>query len=97
MKLPEIIRAAIEIGRQPGFVTFDELNELLPSATTEPEDIEDLMKALSDEGIHVRDDTADRSQGGQSEACPPFRASLQKDGGHGVRAPLPTLQTNDHF
>jgi hypothetical protein len=61
MKLPEIIRAAIEIGRQPGFVTFDELNELLPSATTEPEDIEDFMKALSDEGIHVRDDTADRS------------------------------------
>jgi Sigma-70 factor, region 1.1 len=56
MKLPEVIRAAIEIGRRDGFVTFDQLNELVPSATTAPEDIEDLMQALSDEGIDVRND-----------------------------------------
>jgi RNA polymerase primary sigma factor len=36
-----------------GFVTFDQLNELLPSATTKPEDIEALMEALSDEGIKI--------------------------------------------
>jgi len=40
-------------------LTFDQLNELLPSATTEPEDIEVLMEALSDEGITVVDE--DRS------------------------------------
>ena len=56
MKLPEIIRAAIKIGRRNGFVTFDQLNELVPSTTTGPEYIEELMKALSDEGIDVRDD-----------------------------------------
>ena len=56
MKLEEIIRAAIEIGRRNGFVTFDQLDELLPSATNAPEDIEDLMNALKDEGINVRDD-----------------------------------------
>jgi hypothetical protein len=55
MKLPEIIRAAIEIGRRDGFVTFDQLNGLLPAATTEPEDIEALMLALSQEGINVVD------------------------------------------
>jgi hypothetical protein len=55
MKLPEIIRAAIEIGRRDGFVTFDQLNGLLPTATTEPEDIEALMLALSEEGINVVD------------------------------------------
>ena len=38
MKLSEIIRAAIEIGRRNGFVTFDQLNELMPAATIEPED-----------------------------------------------------------
>jgi RNA polymerase primary sigma factor len=54
-----IIQKAIELGRQRGFVTFDELNELLPSATTEPEDIEAVMEALSDEGINVVDE--DRS------------------------------------
>jgi hypothetical protein len=36
-----------------GFVTFNQLNELLPSTTTAPEDIEALLEALSDEGIHV--------------------------------------------
>ena len=56
MKLPDIIRAAIEIGHRSGFVTFDQLNELVPSTTTGPEEIEALMQALSDEGIDVRDD-----------------------------------------
>jgi hypothetical protein len=55
MKLPEIIRTAIEIGRRDGFVTFDQLNRLLRAATTEPEDIEALMVALSEEGINVVD------------------------------------------
>ena len=51
----DIIRRVIEFGRQRGFVTFGELNELLPS-TTAPEDIEAVMTALSDEGIHVIED-----------------------------------------
>ena len=55
MKLPEIIRAALEMGRRDGFVTFDQLNELLPAATAEPEHIEALMLALSEEGISVVD------------------------------------------
>ena len=55
MKLPEIIRMAIEIGQRNGFVTFDQLNELVPAATTEPEDIEAVMEALHEEGIDVRD------------------------------------------
>jgi RNA polymerase primary sigma factor len=47
----DIIRKAIELGRQHGFVTFDQLDELLPSPTTASEDIEAVMEALSDEGI----------------------------------------------
>ena len=49
----EIVRKAIELGRPHGFLTFDQLNELLPSATSTPEEIETLMEALSDEGINV--------------------------------------------
>jgi RNA polymerase primary sigma factor len=49
----DTIRKAIEFGRQRGFVTFDEFNELLPSTTAAPEDIEAVMTALSNEGIHV--------------------------------------------
>ena len=52
----DIIQKVIELGRLRGFVTFDQLNELLPSATTEPEDIEVLLEALRDEGINLIDE-----------------------------------------
>ena len=54
-----MIQRMIEPYRQRGLVTFDQLNALLPSATTDPEDIEAIMQALSDEGINVVDE--DRS------------------------------------
>jgi Sigma-70 factor, region 1.1 len=53
----EIVRKAIELGRPHGFVTFDQLDELLrvetQAETMAPEDIEALLGALSDEGINV--------------------------------------------
>lgn len=52
----DTIRKIIELGRDRGFVTFDELNELFPSTTATLEDIEAVMTALSDEGIHVIED-----------------------------------------
>ena len=53
MRLQDAIRKAIELGQRTGAVTFDQLNDLLPSATTEPEDIEAVMQALSEEGINL--------------------------------------------
>jgi hypothetical protein len=55
MELREIIRKAVEIGEQTGFITFDQLNEICPYKV-EPEVVEALFKALSDEGIQVVDD-----------------------------------------
>ncbi len=49
----ETIKRVIRLGHETGFVTFDQLNELLPPATTAPEDIEDLMHALSEAGINL--------------------------------------------
>jgi Sigma-70 factor, region 1.1 len=53
MRQHDMIRMALELGRPTGIVTFDQLNELLPSDKTEPEDIEAVMQALSDEGIDL--------------------------------------------
>ena len=53
MKQRDVIRMALELGRPTGIITFDQLNELLPSTTTKPEDIEAIMQALSDEGIDI--------------------------------------------
>ncbi|WP_426410080.1 RNA polymerase sigma factor region1.1 domain-containing protein [Bradyrhizobium ganzhouense] len=53
MRLQDAIRKALELGRPAGVVTFDQLNNLLPSTTMTPEDIETVMMALSDEGINL--------------------------------------------
>jgi hypothetical protein len=57
MDLSAIIRRAIEIGDQHGFITFDQIDELIPSSAdrVEPEAIEALFDALSDRGIDVRE------------------------------------------
>jgi hypothetical protein len=55
MDLSEMIKRAVEIGDQFGFITFDQLDELARSSADrlEAEDIEALFDALSDRGIHV--------------------------------------------
>jgi len=55
MHRQRFIQAAIDLGRRTGFVTFEQLNQLLPEANAEPEDIEAIMQALSDEGINLID------------------------------------------
>ena len=52
MKLPELVRKAVEIGKVNGTITFDQLNELIAS-NLGPEDIENLLQALRNEGIDV--------------------------------------------
>jgi hypothetical protein len=54
MDLSAITRRAVEIGEQHGFITFDQIDELVPSSS-EPEAIEALFEALSDRGIDVRE------------------------------------------
>lgn len=58
MDLSAIIRRAVEIGDQRGFITFDQLNELMPSSACqfEPDAIEAVLNALSDRGIDVREE-----------------------------------------
>jgi hypothetical protein len=50
MDLSAIIRRAIEIGDRHGFITFDQINELMPSSAdrVEPEAVEALFDALGD-------------------------------------------------
>jgi RNA polymerase primary sigma factor len=55
------VKKMIKQAKKRGFVTFDQLNEVLPSDQTSPEQIEDIMAMLSDMGINVSesDDDAD--------------------------------------
>jgi RNA polymerase primary sigma factor len=63
------VKKMIKQAKKRGFVTFDQLNEVLPSDTTSPEQIEDIMSMLSDMGINVTEaDEADSEEEKQEEA-----------------------------
>jgi RNA polymerase primary sigma factor len=63
------VKKMIKQAKKRGFVTFDQLNEVLPSDTTSPEQIEDIMSMLSDMGINVTEaDDADSEEERQEEA-----------------------------
>jgi len=47
------IKALVKRGKERGFVTYDELNEALPSEQVSSEQIEDTMAMLSELGINV--------------------------------------------
>ncbi|MEW6642477.1 MAG: RNA polymerase sigma factor RpoD [Pseudomonadota bacterium] len=47
------VKKMIKQAKKRGFVTFDQLNDVLPSDQTSPEQIEDIMALLSDMGINV--------------------------------------------
>src|SRR5947199_1106429 len=66
------VKKMIKQAKKRGFVTFDQLNEVLPSDQTSPEQIEDIMSMLSDMGINVTeaDDTEgeeDKDEAGEDE------------------------------
>src|SRR5207245_1312940 len=63
------VKKMIKQAKKRGFVTFDQLNEVLPSDTTSPEQIEDIMSMLSDMGINVSEaEEADAEEEKQEEA-----------------------------
>src|SRR5271168_5349260 len=56
------VKKMIKQAKKRGFVTFDQLNEVLPSDTTSPEQIEDIMSMLSDMGINVTEAEEDKQE-----------------------------------
>src|ERR1700681_4949938 len=63
------VKKMIKQAKKRGFVTFDQLNEVLPSDTTAPEQIEDIMSMLSDMGINVSEaEDSDSEEENKEEA-----------------------------
>lgn len=53
MKENDILEEFLIIGRRRGFLTYDEINDALPSEYFSPDELENLMDELSDSGIKV--------------------------------------------
>ncbi|MEK7308456.1 MAG: sigma-70 family RNA polymerase sigma factor [Nitrospirota bacterium] len=55
MREKDVFDEIIEVGKRRGVLTYDEINEALPSEFFTPDEIEDLMDLLQDMGVRVVD------------------------------------------
>ncbi len=55
MKEKDIFDEIIEVGKRRGQLTYDEINEALPSEFFTPDEIEELMDLLNDMGVKIVD------------------------------------------
>ncbi|MEP5369108.1 RNA polymerase sigma factor region1.1 domain-containing protein, partial [Parvibaculum sp.] len=64
------VKKMIKAAKTRGFVTYDELNKVLPSEEFSSEQIEDTLSMLSEMGINVvENDEAEDNQDGNAEAA----------------------------
>ncbi|MCX7725127.1 MAG: sigma-70 family RNA polymerase sigma factor [Thermodesulfovibrio sp.] len=56
MRERDIFEEIVNLGKKRGKLTYDEINEALPSEYYSPEEIEDLIDVLSDMGVRVVDE-----------------------------------------
>jgi RNA polymerase primary sigma factor len=71
MKEKDIFEEIISIGKKRGSLTYDEINDALPSEFFSPDEIEDLMDLLQDMGVKVVD---------QDHAAPVLEAEEEIEG-----------------
>src|SRR5688572_27828561 len=62
------VRRMIKAAKKRGYVTYDELNEVLPSEEFSSEQIEDVLGQLSEQGINVVD-SEDPDAAGEERAA----------------------------
>src|SRR5512139_2356577 len=55
MRERDIFEEIIDIGKRRGTLTYDEINDALPSEFFSPDELEDLMDLLQDMGVKVVD------------------------------------------
>ena len=66
------IKKLISKARKRGYVTYDELNEALPSGEMSPDQIEDIQTALSEMGVQIveNDEDAEAEADGDGDGAP---------------------------
>ena len=52
-KYEEDIEKLIDTGKEKGYLTFGEVNDLLPGDITSPDELDDLMTTINTQGIDV--------------------------------------------
>ncbi|MGH9517170.1 MAG: RNA polymerase sigma factor region1.1 domain-containing protein, partial [Terriglobales bacterium] len=49
----EDIKKLIDTGKEKGYLTYDQVNDLIPQDVQSPDDLEDLLTTIGTQGIDV--------------------------------------------
>jgi RNA polymerase primary sigma factor len=66
-KYEEDVDRLIETGKEKGYLTYGEVNDLLPGDITSPDDLDDLLTTINTQGIDVLSGEGRRGRGGDRE------------------------------
>ena len=87
------VRRMIKLAKKRGYVTYDELNEVLPPEEFSSEQIEDVLSQLSEMGINVVEaDENDDNQEGEAEEEEAEGGELVEAAPRAVAAPTTTTR-----
>ena len=90
------VKQMIKTAKKRGYVTYDELNEVLPSEEVSSEQIEDTMSMLSDMGINVIEaEEADDTEGEANQSTELVEAKSSTAVAKTTTSKEPTDRTDD--
>ncbi len=58
----------VEVGKEKGYMTFGEVNDLLPDGIVSPDDLDDLLTTIKSQGIELGDDAREGRDKYETEA-----------------------------
>src|ERR1700709_2904920 len=70
-KYEEDVDRIIDTGKEKGYLTYGEVNDLLPGDITSPDELDDLMTTINTQGIEV--------MSGEGRRAPSERAARETD------------------
>jgi RNA polymerase primary sigma factor len=76
----QAVRRMIKLAKKRGYVTYDELNEVLPSEEFSSEQIEDVLGQLSEQGINVVDNEDPEASGEERAAARAGKDGEEEEG-----------------
>jgi RNA polymerase primary sigma factor len=81
------IRSLVNLGKERGYVLFDELNEALPSEVQTPEELESLFSIFERHSVDIcEDDSEAKGQRSARDGAEPLEIAARKDAAGGDEA-----------
>ena len=75
-KYEEDVDRIIDTGKEKGYLTYGEVNDLLPGDITSPDELDDLMTTINTQGIEVMSSEGRRAAEHRGPCARLFRACV---------------------